>query len=118
MRPATDLTSDERMEALLALAPQNAVTAATLARIYLKADRLADARRVLERASFYTPNDETLWELRVTAADTPQQEEQAQRELVKRFPDHREHTLVLGRLLVSLGNQAEALKILTHLTNV
>jgi tetratricopeptide (TPR) repeat protein len=116
MKPATDLTSAEMMENLVAVSPQNAFTAATLARIYHKADRLADARRVLERACFYTPDDEALWELRVTTADSPQQEEQAQRELVKRFPENRGHALALGRILVSQGKQDEARKLLSELT--
>src|SRR5262249_47632666 len=116
MKPAKDLASAELMEKLLAVSPQNPVTAATLARIYLDADRQADARRVLERACSYSPDDEALWELRVKAADSPQEELSAQRELVKRFPDSREHALALGRILVTQGKQDEARTLLSEMT--
>jgi tetratricopeptide (TPR) repeat protein/transglutaminase-like putative cysteine protease len=116
LRPAASLASAKRLEALLTFAPQNAVPAATLARIYIKADRLADARRVLRRACYYTPDDTALWELRVQAAETPAQEEQAQRELVRRFPDRLDHALALGRILVSAGKQDEARAVLRRLT--
>lgn len=116
LKPATDLGSARAMEELLVFSPQNAFTAATLARTYLRADRQADARRVLERACYYTPDDPTLWELRVQAAETPAQEEQAQRELVKRFPDRLDHALALGRILVSAGKQELARQVLGELT--
>jgi tetratricopeptide (TPR) repeat protein len=116
LRPATDLKSAKLMETLLAFSPQNALTAATLARIYIKADRQADARRVLERACWYTPEAANLWELRVQAAETPEQEEKAQRELVRRFPDRLDHVLALGRILVSAGKQDQARAVLRPLT--
>jgi tetratricopeptide (TPR) repeat protein len=115
LKPAQDLASAQEMETLLALSPQNAITAAALARIYLKADRQADVRRVLERACWYTPDEASLWELRVQAADTPDQELQAQRELVKRFSDRLDYALGLGRILVTGGKQEEARPILREL---
>lgn len=116
MKPAKDLASAELMENLLAVSPQNPVTAATLARIYLDAGRQADARRVLDQACVYSPEEEELWQLRVKAADTPQQEEKAQRELCERFPDNREYALALGRILVTQSKQDEARKVLAELT--
>src|SRR5262249_15629644 len=116
LRPVTDLGSAELLEKRLAVSPQNALTAATLAKIYLKAGRLADARRVLHNACHYTPDEVNLWELCVQAAETPAQEEQAQRELVRRFPDRGELALSLGRILVSQGKQDEARSVLVPLT--
>jgi tetratricopeptide (TPR) repeat protein len=116
LKPATDLKSAKLMEQLLAFSPQNATTAAILARIYIKADQQPNARRVLERACWYSPDSESLWELRVQAADTPAQEEEAQRELVKRFPDRLDYSLALGRILVSAGKQEEARPLLRELT--
>src|SRR5262249_16987792 len=40
----------------------------------------------------------------------------AQRELVKRFPDSREHALALGRILVTQGKQDEARTLLSEMT--
>jgi tetratricopeptide (TPR) repeat protein len=71
---------------------------------------------VLERACYYSPDDSSLWDLRVQASETTEQEEAAQRELARRFPDKPEYALSLGRVLVSLGKQDDARKVLRPLT--
>jgi tetratricopeptide (TPR) repeat protein len=116
LKPVTQVTSAPLLEALLAVSPQNSFGAQTLARIYLRADKPAEARRVLERACYYTPDEPALWELRVTAAAGTAEEEAAQRELVKRYPSAVKHALDLGAILVSNGKQEEARTLLEGLT--
>jgi tetratricopeptide (TPR) repeat protein len=117
LKPVTSLASIPLLETLLAVSPQNSFAASILARIYIRNDKLTDARRVLQRACFYNPDVTALWEQRVQAcADTPAEEETAQRELVKRFPDEPRHALGLGTILVTLGKQAEARPLLESLT--
>src|SRR5262249_20771442 len=105
MRPVSDIASAERLEQLLTVAPQNTFTSTPLARIYTKSGRLADARRVLDRARYYTPDETELSELRVKAAETAHDEEASQRELVKRHPDNLDHALALGAILIGQGKQ-------------
>jgi tetratricopeptide (TPR) repeat protein len=116
LKPVTQLSSAPLLEALLAVSPQNSFAAQTLARIYLRNDKLADARRVLQRACYYTPDEPTLWELRVQAAAGTAEEEAAQRELVKRYPSVVRHSLDLGAILVGNDKHAEARKLLLGLT--
>jgi tetratricopeptide (TPR) repeat protein len=117
LRQVTGINSAPLLESLLAVSPQNGGAAATLARIYLRAGKTADARRVLDRACYYTPDEAALWELRVQAADKADDELKAQRELVKRFPDEPRYGVALGDLLVSAGKHDEARELLEELTD-
>src|SRR5262249_4353936 len=76
----------------------------------------AEARRVLRRALYYRPDDVVLWELAAECAADPKEQEKAQRELVRRFPDDLRHALALGKYLVSQGPQPEARAVLEPLT--
>ncbi len=116
LKPTTDSASAPLLEAVLAFAPQDNVVAATLAKLYQATGKGPDARRVLQRARYYRPDDVNLWELSVKAAEGPAAEEAAQRELVKRFPDEVRHSLALGTTLVSRSKQEEARKVLLPLT--
>ena len=116
LKAVTDADSVPLLEALLQVSPENAFAAATLARIHLEANRYADARRVLDRACAYLPNDAALRELRVKAATTTVDEIAAQRELVKLEPDKVDPVLELGALLVSHGDQKAALAVLMPIT--
>jgi tetratricopeptide (TPR) repeat protein len=115
-RTAQDLDDAPALEAVLSWAPDDSPSAATLARLYLKHNRAADARRVLARALYYQPEDTALRELAVKAAAGPRDEEEALRELVRRFPDGARYALELGALLVGQGRQKEAREVLTPLT--
>jgi tetratricopeptide (TPR) repeat protein len=116
LKPVTEITSAPLLETLLAVSPQNSFAAQTLARIYLRNDKPADAQRVLQRACYYTPDEQVLWELRVQAAAGTAEEEAAQRELVKRYPSVVRHALDLGAILVTDNKHAEARTLLQGLT--
>jgi tetratricopeptide (TPR) repeat protein len=116
LKPVTGIGSAPLLERLLSVSPQNGFAAATLARIYLREGKTADARRVLQRACYYTPEERSLWELRVQAADTQADELAAQRELVKRFPDEPRFGVALGDLLVTTNRHEEARALLKGLT--
>jgi tetratricopeptide (TPR) repeat protein len=112
LKPAEDPDEARLLEALLCLAPQDSASAEVLARMYLKEQRTAEARRVLARARYYRPDVAALWELSVRAAATPKEEEELQRELVRRFPDDTSHALQLGSILVGQGKQEQARAVL------
>ena len=116
LKTVTAPSSVPLLEDLLAVSPQNSFAAAALARIYLQADKLADAQRILRRACYFTPDVTSLWELRVQAAETEREKAKVQRELVKRFPDEPRFKLGLASTLVTLGKQTEARALLLGLT--
>ncbi len=116
LRPVSELSDAAMLEGVLALAPSDGATATALARLYQQHGRLEDARRVLKRACYYNPQEPTLWELAVKTAPDLEGEEQAQRELVKRFPEERKYALALGAIFITQGKQKEALAILEPLT--
>ena len=115
MRPARGLAHAPELERLLAIAPVNAQASKTLAKTYLDAGRKADARRVLERACAYMPDEEALWDLRVEAAETASQEVAVRRGLLKRRPGDAAALLGLASALVSDGKQEEARRRLAPL---
>ena len=112
LKPARDLADAPLLEGLLALAPDDAHAAATLARIYHDDNKDADARRVLRRTLAYHPGDRALLELNVTTANTVKQQTDAQRELVRRFPKEQRYVIELGTLLVNQGLHDEARALL------
>jgi tetratricopeptide (TPR) repeat protein len=116
LKPADDLADAPLLEAALDWMPWDGDSAAILARLYVGGKRFADARRILQRARFYHPDNTQLWELSVAAADTAREKEAVERELVRRFPHEARHVLDLGTLLVSAGRQEEARALLEPLT--
>jgi tetratricopeptide (TPR) repeat protein len=116
LKPAHELSEAPLLEAALHWLPEDRDSAVILARLYAENKRLADARRILQLARFYHPDDTELWELSVTAADSPREKESIERELVRRFPHETKHALDLGTLLVSAGRQEEARALLEPLT--
>jgi tetratricopeptide (TPR) repeat protein/transglutaminase-like putative cysteine protease len=112
IKPVTDLEDAKLLEAILTLAPEDSGTAAVLARLYDRFDRTEDARRVLKRALACNPDDATLWDLMVSTAPGLEDEEAAQRELVKRFPGELKYTVALASVLVSRGKHEAAEKLL------
>jgi tetratricopeptide (TPR) repeat protein/transglutaminase-like putative cysteine protease len=115
LKPASDPVDIPVLEAVLALAPEDSVSAANLARIYSDANKLADARRVLRRARYYRPEDPTLWELSARCAADTDEEENVQSELARRFPEETRHQLALGALLIRRGKNDAARAILESL---
>jgi tetratricopeptide (TPR) repeat protein len=116
LKPAQSLADAPLLEAVLALVPEDTANAAALAKLYQIHDRADDARRVLRRALVYAPDDIELWRLAVKAAKDPADEEEAQRELVRRFSDEAKHVIDLGAILINRGKQEEARKLLEPLT--
>jgi tetratricopeptide (TPR) repeat protein len=116
LKPVKSAAAAPLLEDLLAVSPQNAAAAAALARIYVRNDRPAEARRVLRRACYYTPQEKALWELNVEAAGGEAEKAQAQRELVKRWPGESRYAINLAATLVSLDRQPEARALLRPLT--
>jgi tetratricopeptide (TPR) repeat protein len=116
LKPAQDLEDAPALEAILAWAPADADSAAALARLYQVNNRNEEARRVLKRACFYSPDEPALWELAVKVAATKDEEEAAQKELVKRFPDETKYSIALGAVMVGEGKVKEARALLEPLT--
>jgi tetratricopeptide (TPR) repeat protein/transglutaminase-like putative cysteine protease len=114
LKPSSHPSDIPMLEAVLALAPEDSASAASLARLYCDAGKHADARRVLARARFYRPDDETVWELSVRCAANGDEEEAAQRELARRFPEA-QHQLALGTLLIKRGKGDAARSVLAPL---
>ncbi len=111
LKAVQDLEDAPLLEALVARAPDDSASALILARLYHQNHREKDARRVLNRALHYRPNDAGLLELTVKLADNLQEEEAAYRDLVRRFPGESKYAVALGTTLVNRGHweQAEAL---------
>jgi tetratricopeptide (TPR) repeat protein len=116
LHPTRSLADAPRMEAVLALAPEDAGTAAELARLYQLNGEDAEARRVLRTALVYNPDDMRLWELSVKAAKNMADEEDAQRELVRRFPEELKYTVELAAVLINRDKYDEARTLLEPLT--
>jgi tetratricopeptide (TPR) repeat protein len=117
LKPTRDLADAPMLEGLLALAPDDADAAATLARIYHISGKDGDARRVLRRTLAYHPGDQALLEMNVKTAETVKQETNAQRELVGRFPEEERYVIELGSLLVDQGLHDEARTVLAPATS-
>jgi tetratricopeptide (TPR) repeat protein/transglutaminase-like putative cysteine protease len=117
LKPAEAADEAAALEALLALAPDDAAAAQALAQLYIANDKSAEAGPVLRRAIHYHPKDSALWELTVAAAGSPEDEEAAYREMVRRFPDDPKYAVALGSVLVERGRPADARKVLEPLTS-
>jgi tetratricopeptide (TPR) repeat protein len=112
LRPTTDLADAPALEALLAVAPGDSDSAATLVQLYLRHGKYEPARRVLRRARVYHPNDPALAELTVKTALGLKEEEEAYRELVRLFPDEPRYAVSLGQVLVDRDNGEGARSVL------
>ncbi len=108
LKPVTQATSIPLLESLLAVSPQDALASRCLAKIYLVAGRNSDARRILQRACFYNPADNALWDSRLKAVEGSPEEEAVQREVLKRFPNEDGYVLALASTLITGGKHAEA----------
>jgi tetratricopeptide (TPR) repeat protein/transglutaminase-like putative cysteine protease len=116
LKPAEDLEDAPALELVLARAPEDSASAVILAKLYQQHNMAKEARRVLQRARAYKPNDQALWELTVKLADTLKEEEAAYRELVRRFPDEPKYSVALGTALVDRGRYPDARKVLEPMT--
>lgn len=112
LKPVSETADAPLLEALVALMPDDVESAVILARLYLENDRAVDARRVLKRALGYSPENTRLWELSVKAAANRDEEEKAQRELVKLLPDEPKQALALGAILVDAERYRQAAEVL------
>ncbi len=128
IKPTTDLLDARALEILQAftLGADN-ISAAILAKLYqhesmvtkspfIRHDRNADARRVLQRALVLHPEDVTLWDLLVKSAADLGEEEAVYAEMIQRFPKDKKYVLALGATRVKRGDQVGAGKVLLPLT--
>ena len=88
-----------------------------MAHIYHDSHKDADARRVLRRTLFYHPDQQALLEMNVKTAETAKQKTDAQRELVRRFPEEERYVIELGTLLVNQGLHDQARAVLAPAAN-
>jgi tetratricopeptide (TPR) repeat protein len=116
LKPTSDLADAALLEAAVAVAPEDTTTSTTLARLYQRHGKDADARRVLRRAVAYRPEEAGLWELLVNSAADAAEREGALRELARRLPDEPRRVLDLAAFLVGRGRQKEARELLEPLT--
>jgi tetratricopeptide (TPR) repeat protein len=115
LKRASSLEAAPRLEAFLKTAPANLPAAKALARIYLKARRYGEARRVLEAAQKHAPENIELLEMRLDAAETAEQMETIHRELRKFQPEERRHILGLAAVLITRDKHDEARALLAPL---
>jgi tetratricopeptide (TPR) repeat protein len=111
-----DLADVQGLEALLALTPGDSASAQILARLYEFNGLRREARRVVQRARSYNPDDTALWELTVELAETREEEEAAYRELLRRFPEEPKYAVALGAARVDRGDYAGAKAVLEPIT--
>ena len=115
LKPARDLEDAPALEAILGLTPGDRQTAVILANLYLREDQPEDARRVVHRARYYSPDDVALAELAVKSAASAKEEERVYRELVRRFPGEFKYAVALGRTLIGAGKLVPARAILERI---
>jgi tetratricopeptide (TPR) repeat protein/transglutaminase-like putative cysteine protease len=115
LKPASEPSDIPVLEGIAAFVPDDASSALVLARLYYQLGRAADARRVLQRARFYRPDDSSLWEFSVQCAPNADEEEAARQELTRRFPSESKYRLGLGTLLVQQGKLDAAGELLEPL---
>ncbi|MBI1830466.1 MAG: tetratricopeptide repeat protein, partial [Planctomycetes bacterium] len=116
VRPTTNIADAPRLEKLLENGKTaDAVSLKILAKLYVDHERLADARRVLERASALFPSDRSIWELRVQATASIDDEDRLYREMVKQFPSEPRYAVALGAACVRREDHDEAKRILAPL---
>ena len=112
LRPSYEEGDAAALEKQLALTPADMALATALVRLYLHHGKMAEARKVLQAARHFHPDDAGLWELTVKAADTVTEEEAVYREMVRRFPNDWKYRIALGAALVDRGAPVEARQVL------
>jgi tetratricopeptide (TPR) repeat protein len=115
LKATRDLQDAPALAVGLYLHPGDAASAVILARLCCNNDLYKDARRVLNWARFYNPDNADLWELTVRAAATLADEEAAYKEMIRRFPEEVKYVVALGATRVKRGDNAGAMKILEPL---
>src|SRR5262249_41720833 len=108
LTPARDNDQAPLLEALLALTPGDAATAALLADLYLFNQQKAAARRVPRGGRMFHPTSAKLGELAIKAAADPKEEEAIYRDLIKHSPRELKYALALGQNLVNQGKYKAA----------
>jgi tetratricopeptide (TPR) repeat protein len=116
LQQTAEVADAPELEAYAAAHPADAAAAAALAELYLNHGRPADAARVLAAARRHRPDDRTLWELSLDAAECPEDREPILRAMALRFADDPQVTLELGATLVEAAKHDEAAKVLEPLT--
>ena len=115
LKPVQNIEDAPLLEKMFTMVPEDTANAAALAKLYLLNDKNDDARRVLRRALIYAPDDLELWKLAVKTAKSPADEEEAQKEIVRRFADEPRHIVDLAAILINRGKRDEARDLLKPL---
>lgn len=108
LAPAKDAEQAPFIEALLRLTPADRAAALILAQLYLQNSQKAEARRVLQHARRYHPDNPKLAELSIQAAASLKDEEAVYRDLLKHSPTEYKYAVALGENLVEQGKHADA----------
>jgi tetratricopeptide (TPR) repeat protein len=116
LKPSQALEDAPALVARLLLHPADLATARTLAGLYVENGKLEEAKHVLQVARRHHPDDAGLWELTVKTATDLAEEEDAYREMVRRFPDDPKYAVALGAVLVERGKRTDARAVLEPLT--
>ncbi len=113
LRTTTELADATLLEQEAANDP---ISANTLARLYLEHGSDDDARRVLRAACGQFDDDRGLWDLRVKAAASLEEEVEVYGEMTRRFPQDARLAVALGGSKSRLGDAKGARDILEPLT--
>ncbi|OAI48068.1 hypothetical protein AYO44_01305 [Planctomycetaceae bacterium SCGC AG-212-F19] len=108
IRPASTLLDVGMLDAMVRLTPGDAAAARLLAQLYLDNLERGEARRVLQRARVYDPDNARLAEMAVKAAGNLKDEEAIYRDLIKHQPTEWRYTVALGHNLVDQNRLADA----------
>lgn len=101
------------LEVVRAFVPMDVHSAKTLARIYLHHGQFNDAERILAQARTWRPDEKSLWELSLKAANTLKKKLSIQRQLVERFLDDPSQVVALASLLIEQGRHELAQPVLS-----
>jgi transglutaminase-like putative cysteine protease/tetratricopeptide (TPR) repeat protein len=100
----------------LLVAPGDSASAVVLAELLRDQGEGDRARKVLQLARLFNPQDLAVWEMTVKLAPSLQDQQRACRTLVQMFPEQLKYCVQLGELCVRLGDHAGARKVLDPLT--
>jgi tetratricopeptide (TPR) repeat protein len=100
LKATADVKDAPALAVRTALAPGDAASAATLARLLCDNGHFKDARRVLAWARRWHPRNASLWELTVRAAANAAEVEEAYLEMVRLFPREEKYAVALGAVRI------------------
>lgn len=112
LKPVGDLAEEKKLHARFLKAPEDSANAAILADLLYDHDQHDRAREVIAKALRASPKDPALLERAVWMSKTLEEEEAAQRKLVRLEPDNPSRKIDLAAVLVSRSKHEDARKVL------